>query len=429
MTITKKLALLLLAAFLLRLGAGLWWQSRIGVGFGFGDSESYWSLGRTIALGEPYQFGKADSRVFRTPGYPALLAPVFLLGGPDPPVFWGRVLGALFGTLSVVGVWWFARGLFGSRAGWIAGAAAAVYPEAIAGSVFVLSEAPFCPLMLANLGLWVVAWQTESPRRAGLLAAAAGATAGVATLVRPSWLLFLPFALAVGLALGPKGTVPFLLRKNRDSPQAARRRHLLLGLVMLLGMVLVMAPWWIRNARAVGRFVPTTLEVGASLYDGLNPRATGASKMSLVDRFLQEERLDQSNPDEPLEVRLDRRMRDEALAWARANPARVVQLAGIKFLRMWNIWPNEASLSSWPLRLLVMLTYVPVLLLGILGAVKTIRQGWPYWLCWLPAVYFTLLHVVFVGSIRYRQPAMLGLIVLAAGLVVAWPRDGATKEG
>jgi len=190
-----------------------------------------------------------------------------------------------------------------------------------------------------------------------------------------------------------------------------------------------MAPWWIRNARAVGRFVPTTLEVGASLYDGLNPRATGASKMSLVDRFLQEERLDQSNPDEPLEVRLDRRMRDEALAWARANPARVVQLAGIKFLRMWNIWPNEASLSSWPLRLLVMLTYVPVLLLGILGAVKTIRQGWPYWLCWLPAVYFTLLHVVFVGSIRYRQPAMLGLIVLAAGLVVAWPRDGATKEG
>jgi hypothetical protein len=39
-------------------------------------------------------------------------------------------------------------------------------------------------------------------------------------------------------------------------------------------------------------------------------------------------------------------------------------------------------------------------------------------LCGLPAIYFTLLHMVFVSSIRYREPAMLGLIVLAAGVLV-----------
>ncbi len=98
-------------------------------------------------------------------------------------------------------------------------------------------------------------------------------------------------------------------------------------------------------------FVPTTLQVGASLYDGLNPKATGASNMEeFVPRFTAaEERRAAAaggNRQEPLELRLDRRMRDAALAWAWANPGRALQLAGVKFLRMWNVWPNEPRLAE-----------------------------------------------------------------------------------
>ncbi len=47
--------------------------------------------------------------------------------------------------------------------------------------------------------------------------------------------------------------------------------------------------------------------------------------------------------------------------------------------------------------LAVAATYLPLVILGLFGAVRTLRRGWPYLLCWFPAVYFTALHVVFVG--------------------------------
>jgi hypothetical protein len=63
-------------------------------------------------------------------------------------------------------------------------------------------------------------------------------------------------------------------------------------------------------------------------------------------------------------------------------------------------------------------TYTPVLILALVGGWRFATRGWPYALCLLPALYFTLLHVVFVSSIRYREPAMMTLIVLAAGAAV-----------
>ncbi|MBN1909846.1 MAG: glycosyltransferase family 39 protein [Pirellulales bacterium] len=399
----KRLVLLLVAALVVRLAVAGWWQSQLGDdrAFAFGDSQSYWDLAQAMAQGEDYRYGAAESWAFRTPGYPGMLAPIFLVAGQDAPAMWGRVLGCVCGMAAVGGVWWLARALFGATAGWIAGLIAAFYPGAIATSVLVLSEAPFCPLMLANLGFWIIAWRASTPARAGGWALVAGMTAGAATLVRPSWFLFLPFAILIGLIFGPR-----------------RRRHLALGMMMTVGLIVVMGPWWVRNFRVLGRFVPTTTQVGASLYDGLSPEATGASQMDFVDRFLEEERAAPNDSGVPFELRVDARLRDTSLAWTRANPADVARLTVVKFARLWNPWPNEPSLSTWPVRLAMLVSFLPVVVLALVGAIRSIHWGWAYVLCWLPAVYFTGLHVIFVSSIRYRQPVILGLIVLAAGALV-----------
>ena len=421
---------ILAAALGLRLGAGVWWQQRLPAGqrFGFADSEGYWELGRAIAQGRPYAYGPEQYRIFRTPGYPILLAGLFLVFGNDPPLLAARALSAILGTLAVGGVASLARLLFDERAALIAAVIAAVYPEAIALSTFILSEAPFCPLMVFQLVAWTKAWQASDQRTQLTWAGIAGVLGGLATLMRPSWLLFLPFAVAVGslgLIVGARSAtegVPY---------RGQLRKQLVIAGLMLATFCLTMSPWWIRNYAVAGRLVPTSLQVGESLYDGLSPEATGASDMRFVARFVAEQKqADQEARSLPLvaalqsqglfEDRLDRRMRDASLAWARQNPDRVAQLAAVKLLRMWNVWPNAADLSSGTLRLALAVTYLPVILLAVVGAWRFSRRGWPYVLCWLPAIYFTGLHVIFVSSIRYRQPAMLPLIVLAAGVIASW---------
>jgi len=397
--------LIMLVALAVRLAAGATLQSRLaGNGaFEFGDSDGYWTLGREIALGQPYQY--AGRKVFRMPGYPLLLAGMFRLLGTEIGPLWGRALSAALGAATVAAVIWWAGLLFDAKVAAWTGWCAALYPGAIALGAIVLSEAPFCLLMVLQLALWTRAGRIGE-RFPLAWHVAAGMAAGAACLMRPSWLLFTPLAILAALLCDWR-------RRWQDLPG---------GLAMLLAIAAVLGPWWARNWQITGHFVPTTLQVGASLYDGLNPNADGSSQMSFVDEFAAEQRREDAAPAPPLddfEYRLDRRLRQAALSWAAEHPGRALQLAGIKLARIWNIWPNEAAFRAWPVRLLAA-TYLPVLLAGLAGAWRFSGHGFGFVLCWLPAVYFSLLHMIFVGSLRYREPAVLGLMVLAAGTIASW---------
>ena len=253
--------------------------------------------------------------------------------------------------------------------------------------------------------------------RSGLiLALLAGAVAGAATLVRPSWMLFLPFAFTCGLIYGQ------------------RRKQLLLAVAMFAGFVVVMLPWWVRNYRVTGHFVPTTLQVGASLYDGWNPQATGASDMRFVPEFEAAQRTERRGPRRRRRLRVSSRPPlppgGLGLGLREPGPGRAAcrnQVpADLEFLAQRAVLCGLAGAAGGAGDL-------PAAdAAGRVGFAAGASRGWPGVLCWLPAVYFSLLHTVFVSSIRYRQPAMLGLIVLAAGYLAEFmdrspstdPRNG-----
>ncbi len=409
----------LLAALGLRIGAAFWWQGKqhdpaelpAKQPFGFPDSDTYWQLGRTIYRGEPYQYGDPTLRVFRTPGYPGLLAAVFFFTGDEPkdivPYMGARLLGAVIGTLVVGMVALLTLQLFNERAALVAAGLAAIEPLTVGTSIFILTECPFTLCMLGQMCTMIAAERRETASQRNGLAFAAGILAGLGTLIRPSWWLFTPLAGALGTAF------------SRD-----RWRMVWFALAMQAGLMLTMCPWWIRNWQETGRYVPTSLQVGASLYDGLNPKANGGSEMSFVPVFRAEQRaFDAQHPDAEgnFELRLDWRLRDAAVAWALDNPGQALGLAVVKFWRMWSPWPNEAGLKgNWLVLVGCTLTYLPLMACAAIGAWKYGRLGYGYWLCLVPAGYLTLLHLIFVSSIRYRQPPLLPLMVLAAGAIAAW---------
>ncbi|MGQ9771162.1 MAG: ArnT family glycosyltransferase [Thermogutta sp.] len=398
------LGAMFLFAFFVRLIAALVWEWYFGPRFVFGDSEGYWWLARSLAHGEPYQFGDFGV-VFRMPGYPALLAPLFWIFD-SPPRLAARIEGSLFGAMTVLATAWWAGRLFGGRAELLAGLIMTFHPEMVLSSILVLSEAAFLPVWTAHLGILSAVMSPnalgDGHKRLGW-GLAVGGLAGFATLIRPVALLWLPFFAGMMLLLSPK-----------------RRQFLVFGIISFLGFVIVMSPWWVRNYWATGRWILTTTQTGPTLYDGLHPQATGASNMDFVPRKLSELRqamAGASNVD--VEIEFNRRLTIEAFRWAYYHPRETTRLARIKFCRLWNLCPNDPGFNVFPVNAIVAVSFVCVIILGLAGVIRLRTTGWSGVLCWLPTVYVTLLHLLLVASIRYRWPALPGLAVLGAGFLAA----------
>jgi hypothetical protein len=188
-----------------------------------------------------------------------------------------------------------------------------------------------------------------------------------------------------------------------------------------LAAVLVMVPWWIRNYRITGKFVPTTLQVGASLYDGWHPGASGASdeNMEFVVPFLAAQQKEDemlANRGLPLEStlewRIDQRLQRAAREWAWKNPSDVIWLSLVKLGKTWS--PLPVAKEVRPLvRWSEAFGYTALVVGGLVGAWRLRREPGG-WLAWMPCLYLGLLHAVFIGSVRYRQPGVLLLCPLAA---------------
>ncbi len=209
-------------------------------------------LPRNTITEEESRTGRPAPSAFTLPGYVAVMTAVFaVFGATSSGVVVLYVLNILVGVLAVFLAYLLMRTLFSEGSARIASLLFAVHPPAIALAL-TFGGGPWYQAVLL-LGITSVVFAV----RRGTVADAirAGIIGGI-------WILFRAEATALAVLFSL-----WLFRK-----QGVR-----VASVYFACVVLVAAPWPIRNTNAFGSFVPLTTNSWLNIWRGFNPEATGGA--------------------------------------------------------------------------------------------------------------------------------------------------------
>lgn len=380
----RWLAAILLFALVVRVAWGIYQPAEQLALSHLPDQREYLALGRSLLDGQGLQFTdprfpQQPVRAYRTPGYPCFVA---MCGASVRTV---RLAQALIDTSTVLAAYLLARRWLAPKLSLLAAALVAINPFLIYFQSLVLTETLFAAMLAWGMVFLV---RRHPLTGGGLLAAA--------VLVRPS-ALFLPVFLAMSAVT---------VNRSRAEPYRSGRilRAALLGAVLIVAMLL---PWAWRNSRVLGTWIWTTTNGGITRFDGFHPDATGASQQIFVGRMPELQIM--------TEVERDRHLDRQAMLYIWKSPLRTARLAATKIARTWSPVPLSREYGSRPLYVAIGLLFtIPFDLLIIAGLLNGRLPVSAKLLLLLPALYFTAVHALSVGSLRYRIPVEPPLAVLAA---------------
>ncbi|NOQ29785.1 MAG: hypothetical protein GQ570_01550 [Helicobacteraceae bacterium] len=180
--------------------------------------------------------------------------------------------------------------------------------------------------------------------------------------------------------------------------------------------VVLMSSWWLHQYNKYDQFVRLNLGDGIVWYSGNNPlnkSGGGVGGSSKGDD------MDMSSFDHIKDpVLKNSALKQAAFEFIKNNPERFVELAGLKFIRFWRLWPYAPEYEKPFYIIASLLSYGVVLLLSIIFVTKYIRENFnstlPIWVLFL---YFTAVHMVLIGSIRYRLPLEPFLIIFSSYVI------------
>lgn len=389
------------------------------------DVDAYLGIAKQMADGAGFCVpGSNQPTAFRPPLYPLMLAFVQSAAGRIGIILLHLALGV--GTVFLV--WRLGRRLLSDSAARFAACLIAFDPL-----LLQYSTQPMTETLCAFLSAWALNLMVPFPesrwRQLGL-----GLVLGVCTLGRPTFLVF-GFVLVVG----------WLYQFWRTAKPLRGA-----GLV-LLGMLLGIAPWGIRNAMVFREFCITTTHGGYTLLLGNNPvfyeeviKASWGTdwdgeSLNRWQGSLETEIRDTA-PDVQTEFERDRWMSRRAMFHIKENSGLFLRSCGHRFLWFWNAFPPQSALdrakSFWK-RLcerlglprlasaanfvarkaygVVALFYLVLFGSFIWGLARLQRDEWrTWWPLALLIASFCAVHLVYWTDARMRAPVMPAVVLLAA---------------
>jgi 4-amino-4-deoxy-L-arabinose transferase-like glycosyltransferase len=372
-----------------------------------GDDSFYYYASSLIAQGhgyaQPFTYafqGRLVPTAAHPPLWPFLLAFVSLFTGPTagvgslvgPAADVHRILGCLLGAGAVFLIGLLGRRIGGWRVGLLAAAIAAVYPHFITLDGYLLGE-PLYGVLVG--GLLIVSYDFAA-RPSRLRALALGVLVGLAALTRQEALLFVPVLV-----------LPLALRTGRT-------RGLYAGLAVL-GTVIVVGPWTIRNYVAYHRFVPVanttgTVIAGANCHTTYYGSDLGAWNQACANAV--------SNPSAN-EAAVSSQQVSTGLRYAGRHQARAVLIAAVRLLRIWSLYaPNDQAIGNRSFLWVGVALYWGLLVMATIALVRLRRTGRDVLILVSAAIVTSLAAIFGDGLDRLRYGAEIPLIALGAWAVV-----------
>src|SRR3990172_2718634 len=387
----QLLALILLAAILVRLLIALYMGDQVTVLPGIHDQVSYDALARSLLAGRGYTFSKNwyPFTPANTPTahwsfiYPLYLAGMYSITGYHPLA--ARIVqGVVGGALICFLVYRIGRRVVDEDTGLVGAGLAAIYGYFVYYNVALMTETFFIVFVLFSLYLSLELKERPTVTRWILL----GLALGMAALFRQTILLFVPFLLLWLLFEAGKREV--------------RWWHFTLPIVVI---ALLIAPWTVRNYLIYHQFLPLNSNAGYAFYASNNPNLGTDWRNELVVVPVPKELVGQN------EAKLNQALTLKGFEFIIADPLRYLWLNLDKTLEYFKFWPSsDSSIISNLGRVLSFGLYLPFMLLGLGLSLSRWRSFVPLYLF---MVIHTGIHLLSWPALRYRLPVDAVLMVFA----------------
>jgi 4-amino-4-deoxy-L-arabinose transferase-like glycosyltransferase len=353
------------------------------------DQLDYELFAANLAAGHGYVLEVGKPTACRAPGTSFALYPVYLLFGRD--FFMARIWFALLSALCVPITGRIAARLHSPQAGWLAAAWLCCYPGHMYYAIHFLSETPATLL----IGL-ILLLQIETLRRPwNWRDVVLGLCIGFGILNRPS----------IGIFAVTGCLLPLLV------PTLTWRQRWAKCTVIGMTVVLVVAPWLVRNKIVVHKVTIATIVPGYTFW-GANNERTYHDPATLGYWIACSELVDADHPLEGDELQMEAAAWHYGTEYSQAHRADLPRVMLHRFGRViWAYSESDNRLVDWAFRV-SWLVSLPFVLLGLWHTLRTRRLESLLLVQGLLMVGATT--VAFYGCSRFRDVIAPILAVLVA---------------
>jgi len=381
-------------------------------------ADGYDQLATNLVEGHGYRmYPDTAPTMMREPGYPILLAGIFLVFGKR------FVVVKLANMLLAFGAAWvmtrIARRLSTSQVLVLGAPLLFLFHP---GTLIAESRGGVEVLFTFLLTLFVLFLYQAIENNRWSDYVLSGAVLGLTVLVKSTPMLF------------PACLLAYLVVFERRSSIGKGCLHIA---VMVGAMLVVLSPWIIRNYSLTGKFIPTATVLGVSAHAGqyVNTHLRADGSWALVDRDAARER---RNIAEELgyrfkdvkdayyqdfyssgdEVKFSNYLFKKVVGEYEKSPMVFVRCVGSNFF---NLWFRGKTRNSTLLNMIVQLPYLVLAVLGVIVAVRNgqIKVAAPIVLL---LIYIMAVYVVILAQARYSVPLIPFLSIFAGLSLVAAQR-------